>query len=76
MKDGDKLNEADTDFMKEILKFHAKAADKEKNFDGFVVGPHPEYSKTRCFFVLKKDGGQEDFSVSKCIMNLENQSAE
>jgi hypothetical protein len=41
MKDGDKLNESDTDFMKEILKFHVKAAEKEKDFDGFSVGPHP-----------------------------------
>ena len=76
MKDGDKLNESDTDFIKYILKCHSKADEKVKDFDGFVVGPHPEYPKTRCFFVLKKDGSKEDFSVSKCIANLENLSAE
>ena len=67
MKDGDKLNEQDTDFMKEILRFHAKADEKMKDFTHFEVGPHPEYPKTRCFFVGKKDGKKEDFSVSKCI---------
>lgn len=76
MKDGEKLNEADSDFMKEILKFHAKADEKSKDLDSFVVGPHPDYPKTRCFFAVKKDGSKEDFSVSKCIGNLESQSAE
>lgn len=67
MKDGDKLNEIDGDFLKEILKFHQKAEDKLKDYENFEVGPHPEYPKTRCFFVARKDGSKEDFSVSKCI---------
>jgi len=76
MKDGDALNEADACFMSEIIKFHARSEAKLKNFASFEVGPHPEYSKTRCFFVVKTDGEKEDFSVSKCIMNLEAQSAD
>lgn len=71
MKDGDKLAEADAAFLKEILKFHHKADEKLKDYDGFEVGPHPEYQKTRCFFVVRKDGSKEDFSVSKCIQALE-----
>jgi len=47
-----------------------------KNFDRFEVGPHPEFTKTRCFFVVHTDGKKEDFSVSKCISNLEAQSAD
>lgn len=43
-----------------------------KDFVGFEVGVHPTYEKTRCFFVLKSDGSKEDFSVTKCIQNLEN----
>jgi len=53
--------------MKEILKFHPKNDAKMENFDYFEVGPHPEFTKTRCFFVVNKDGKKEDFSVSKCI---------
>lgn len=42
-----------------------------KDFDHFEVGEHPDYAKTRCFFAVKKDGAKEDFSISKCILNLE-----
>jgi hypothetical protein len=70
-RDGEKLDQADEDFMKEILKHHAKNEAKMKDFDFFEVGPHPEFNKTRCFFVVRKDGSKEDFSVSKCINNLE-----
>ena len=66
-KDGETLEEADADFMKELLKFHDKCEDKMKDFDHFEVGAHPEFVKTRCFFVVKAGGAKEDFSVSKCI---------
>ena len=72
-KDGEKLTGNDEEFMKEIIKFHEKEADKMKNFDNFEVGIHPQFEKTRCFFVVKKDGSKEDFSVSKCLANLEKQ---
>lgn len=72
-KDGEKLTGNDEEFMKELIKFHDKGTEKMKNFKGFEVGVHPDYEKTRCFFVLKEDGKKEDFSVSKCIANLEKQ---
>ena len=53
--------------MKEILKFHEKYEKKNENFSHFEVGTHPDFKKTRCFFVVKNDGSKEDFSVSKCI---------
>ena len=67
LKDGETLEEADAQFMTEILKFHDKHDEKMKDYDHFEVGVHPEFVKTRCFFVVKKDGKKEDFSVSKCI---------
>lgn len=73
-KDGEKLDKSDEEFMKEILKFHPKSDEKLKGMTHFEVGVHPDYPKTRCFFVVKKDK-KEDFSVSKCIQNLEAQSA-
>ena len=42
-----------------------------KDYEHFEVGVHPDFEKTRCFFVVKKDGAKEDFSVTKCIANLE-----
>ena len=76
VKDGEKLAKADEEFMTDLIKFHHKHEEKMKDFDHFEVGPHPEFNKTRCFFVAKKDGKKEDFSVSKCINNLENATNE
>ena len=75
-KDGEKLDKPDEDFMNEILKFHDRYQDKVANFSHFEVGCHPEFTKTRCFFAVKKGGQKEDFSVSKCINNLEQKTNE
>lgn len=61
--------------MKEIIKCHDKGDAKMKEFSHFEVGVHPDYEKTRCFFVCKKNGDKEDFSVTKCIANLEKQQS-
>lgn len=66
-KDGEKLDGDDQAFLKELLKFHDKHDEKMKDFDGFVCGTHPTFVKTRCFFILRKNGDKEDFSVTKCI---------
>ena len=73
-KDGEKLTGNDEDFIKELLNFHDKAADKQKDLTHFEVGEHPDHPKTRCFFVVRADDKKEDFSISKCIMNLEKQT--
>jgi len=72
-KKGDKLTTNEEDFMKELVRFHDKGVSKMENFDHFEVGEHPSFEKTKCFFVVKKDGTKEDFSTSKCLVNLENQ---
>ena len=71
-KDGEKLEGNDADFMKELIDFHEKKDKKLNDFDHFEVGVHPQFDKTRCFFVVRKDGTKEDFSVTKCIQALEN----
>jgi len=42
-----------------------------KGFSHFEAGEHPDFAKTRCFFIVRKDGEKEDFSIAKCIQNLE-----
>lgn len=71
-KDGERIEGNDQEFLKELLQFHDKREQKMKDFDGFECGVHPNFEKTRCFFVVRKDGTKEDFSVTKCILNLEN----
>lgn len=70
-KDGEKLTGNDEEFLKELIKCHDKSEDKMKNFEHFEAGEHPSYEKTRCFFIVRNDGSKEDFSISKCIFNLE-----
>ena len=74
-KDGEKIDGNDADFLKELLEMHDKSEAKLKDFESFEVGVHPKYEKTRCFFVVRNDGTKEDFSVTKCIQNLENAQA-
>ena len=71
-EDGEKLEGNDVEFIKELLQLHHKAEEKLRDFDAFEVGVHPQFEKTRCFFVVRKDGSKEDFSVTKCIQALEN----
>lgn len=73
-EDGAKLKEKDEAFLKDVIQFHEKYDEKIKDFVHFEVGPHPNYDKTRCFFIVRKDGSKEDFSVSKCILALEAQN--
>lgn len=75
-KDGEKLTGNDEEFIKEIVQYHDKAEQKMRDYSHFEAGEHPSYEKTRCFFVVRKDGTKEDFSISKCIMNLDRQSAD
>lgn len=70
-KDGEKLTGNDEAFMKEILKYHDRGSEKLKDFDHFEVNQNTKYENTRCFFVVRKDESKEDFSVVKCINNLE-----
>jgi hypothetical protein len=73
-QDNDKLEGYDEAFMKELISHHDKADQKMTDFDHFTVGIHPEYDNTRCFFVVKKDGTKEDFSMAKCISNMEEKA--
>jgi hypothetical protein len=71
VKDGEQVEKEDAAFIQELLKFHDKGEQKLRDFSHFEVGFHPEYQKTRCFFTVRTDGSREDFSVTKCIANLE-----
>ncbi len=66
-KDGDRLEANDEAFAKEIISFHERSEAKMADFSHFEVGTHPNFEKTRCFFVVRKDGTKEDFSITKCI---------
>lgn len=66
-KDGERLDGNDEAFVKEIISFHERTEAKMANFSHFEVGTHPQFEKTRCFFVVREDETKEDFSITKCI---------
>lgn len=71
-ENGAKLEGYDEQFLKTLLSHHEKHDDKMKDFEHFSVDNHPDYPNTRCFFVVRKDGSKEDFSMSRCVQNMEN----
>lgn len=55
----------------DILKYHPNK-NKTENVEKIIVDLNPDYKSTRCFFIVRKDGTKEDFSVQKCLENFKN----
>lgn len=53
------------------MKFHDRAEEKLKDLKEVIVDINKDHPDTRCFYLVKSDGAREDFSVVKCINNLE-----
>ncbi|KAK4486433.1 hypothetical protein RD792_009108 [Penstemon davidsonii] len=65
-----RLSGQDKSTAMKVLKFHPRWADKIGT--GAVeikIGHHPEHEESRCFFVVREDGKEEDISYHKCIHN-------
>lgn len=75
-KNGDEIPEDGKKLLAALLKHHNNSESKLSNLKGFTVDFHPEFSSTRCFFVIRQDGTTEDFSYHKCIHNFVNKKNE
>lgn len=74
-KAGDRLQGRDVELLKEVLTFHPHSADKVgKGVEGFKVDASLHEKGSNCFWVLRKDGSTEDFSMRKCMEVLEKTS--
>jgi len=83
-EDGNKIEGDSPAFnvMKALLAYHPRSTDKLRDLVCFKVGQHPasEAEKqsgksgfkgsTKCVFVVRSNGEEEDFSVNKCIAEL------
>jgi len=69
-KIGERIENPENTFLRELLKFHAKADEKLKEVAHFEVGYHPTFKDTKCFLIVKHDGTKEDFSFNKCIKQI------
>merc|ERR1712232_551433 len=70
--DGEALKAEGSDYklIKSLLDFHPKGAEKSKGMVGIKVGKSVQ-GDSRCFYMVKDDGKEEDFSAMKCLSAIE-----
>lgn len=70
--DGEVLKKDSTDFklVVALLQFHPKGADKSKGLVDIKVAPSSQ-GTNRCFYMIREDSSEEDFSVKKCLEAVE-----
>merc|ERR1712008_156897 len=70
--DGEQLKPDGSDFklIKSLLEFHASGPEKSKGLVGIKVAKSIQ-GDSRCFFMIKEGGVEEDFSAKKCLDAVE-----
>ncbi|KAK4274689.1 hypothetical protein QN277_017877 [Acacia crassicarpa] len=69
---GDRLiPEHETTILEKLLPFHPEFEKKKGcGIDHITIGYHPDFERSRCLFIVRKDGELVDFSYWKCIKGL------
>lgn len=69
---GDRLSaEHEKTVLERLLPFHPEFEKKIGcGIDYITIGYHPEFDRSRCLFIVRKDGELVDFSYWKCIKGL------
>ncbi|CAK8539379.1 unnamed protein product [Lathyrus sativus] len=63
------LGEKDKSTIMRVLHFHPRKNEKlGSGLQDIMVGWHPKFTDSRCFFIIRTDGTVEDFSYRKCII--------
>jgi len=65
-----KVDGSDYKLIKALLDFHPKGAEKSKGMIGIKVAKSVQ-GDSRCFYMLKDGGKEEDFSAVKCLSAIE-----
>merc|ERR1712061_594752 len=70
--DGESLKAEGSDYklIKALLDFHPKGSEKSKGMVGIKVQKSSQ-GDSRCFYMVKDDGKEEDFSAQKCLSAIE-----
>jgi len=70
--DGEQLKPDGSDYklIKALLSFHPKGDTKSKGMVGIKVAKSSQ-GDSRCFWMIKDDGKEEDFSAQKCLGAVE-----
>ncbi|XP_025667400.1 protein DCL, chloroplastic [Arachis hypogaea] len=69
---GDRLSpEHEKTILEKLLPFHPEYEKKiGVGVDYITIGYHPNFERSRCLFIARKDGELVDFSYWKCIKGL------
>ncbi|XP_061343209.1 protein DCL homolog, chloroplastic [Gastrolobium bilobum] len=69
---GDRLSpEHEKAILEKLLPFHPEYENKIGcGIDYITIGYHPNFERSRCLFIVRKDGEMVDFSFWKCIKGL------
>lgn len=66
--DGQHLSEKDFEFMFQVIKRHPEFELKNGvGIKAFYVRRNPVYKNTRCFWLVRFDGSNTDFSYKECL---------
>ncbi|KAL5982474.1 hypothetical protein ACLOJK_016546 [Asimina triloba] len=71
-ENGDRLSpEDEKTILERLLPYHPDLEEKVGcGIDFITMGQHPDFEKSRCLFIVRKDGVAIDFSFWKCIKGL------
>eukprot|EP00928_Gymnodinium_smaydae_P046665 TRINITY_DN310_c0_g1_i10.p1 TRINITY_DN310_c0_g1~~TRINITY_DN310_c0_g1_i10.p1 ORF type:complete len:421 (+),score=107.40 TRINITY_DN310_c0_g1_i10:73-1263(+) len=70
--EGEQLKPEGSDFLlvKALLQHHPKGEEKSKGMVGLKVATSKQ-GENRCFYIIREDGTEEDFSAKKCLDAVE-----
>merc|ERR1712217_652255 len=68
--EGDRLNAQDFRLVREILEYHPEAASKVGVGVQAIKVDASLHEGSRCFWVIRRDGTTEDFSVRRCLRGI------
>lgn len=65
---GSRVSEDDAKFLLDLLCNHPSADSKiGTGVEAFEIRQNPRFTKSRCFYLIRIDGSEEDFSYTKCL---------
>ncbi|KAL8094609.1 protein DCL homolog, chloroplastic-like [Apium graveolens] len=69
---GDQLSpEHEKTILERLLAYHPECEKKiGSGVDYITIGYHPDFERSRCLFIVRKDGELVDFSYWKCLEGL------
>lgn len=67
-RDGDWVADENVAFLRDLLACHPDVEEKlGSGLRGFVVRSAPPFHRNRCFYAVRTDGTEVDFSWKKCV---------